>query len=168
MENVIYMCESKIANLIKDNQELFNHLVASESLEREEAIAILKTVVEERPSYLKAVDNISVLREIEVSIFEKYCGKLSELTEGEIHTHLHNLGFDIKTSPYYVFTRVKKVAGTIGIDVKRVILGQERLDKEWINKRDSDGSLFSSYEAREHLKNLKDPTRRSHFGNLFH
>jgi hypothetical protein len=157
------MSESEPAALIENNKDLYE-LILNSKYYREggNAIQLLRTLDNERPHYLNHVDDVLVIRQLPLKEFNKVCGDYENIPEEERHDLLYRLGFDTEALPCKVFTTVKKVAGDV-LKVEEMIIGQERLDESWINYRDGNGVPYSSPEARDTFRDLKDPTRAEHF-----
>jgi hypothetical protein len=160
------MSESESAVLIENNKDLYELILNSKYYkEGGNAIQLLRTLDTERPEYLNHVDDVLVIRKLSLKEFNKVCGDYNDMSEEERRNLLYRLGFDTEVLPCKVFTTVEKVAGD-GLKVDEMIVGQERLDKSWINHRDGNGVPYSSPEARDTFRDLKDQTRAEHFRHM--
>ncbi len=163
---MVDMNDNKVTSTIRENKHLFDHLL-DEGYTREEAFKEIVQLGEERKEYLLAVKGVSVNREIALDIFNSHFGDYASMPKKKREETLYNLGFDVVGCNVYLFRLFKRCGKTNKMKIIPTLVGQERLDTKWINKRDSRGVRFASLEAVDAHKNMADPTRQSHIKSLF-
>lgn len=88
----------------------------------------------------------NVQKSIEVGLLKEY-GDWDNLTKAAKSKLLFDLGVDTWKYKTMVMKRLVNVKGKQKL--REVVVGMERLDKDWVNARHDDGTPHASYEARE-------------------
>lgn len=79
---------------------------------------------------------------------------------------LWGLGFNTKKYDYYIEERVYTKLDGVSRGYGEVVYGQERLDKEWLNQRDSGGRRVASDAAIIYVDRKRDQGFREDIDNI--
>lgn len=124
-------------------------------MDSEEAQQVVVEVEQGSRAYKALIKKIRVVRRLEKDLLDTWTG-FSEKSDSLKREILWKLGMDTESHNYHV---VKNLArGDIGTEIvyKKFVVGQERIDEEYLSMRDRYGNYISSEEAREYKKELED------------
>ena len=90
--------------------------------------------------------NMQVQKVVGIDVLEKHT-EWNKLNERERNRLLWDLGFN--TRDFHTGCMERIIRDGSKLIMKEVVFGMERLDKEWLNKRDDNYEHYASFEAME-------------------
>ncbi len=134
--------------LIKDSKFLYQWCL-DEGYSEGGAFKLTEEITEEINKYYRSVEHGTSVNEvqksIEVDFLEKHTA-YKYMTEENISDLLWSLGINTKTEPYGEMRRL--VRKGCNLELRKVVYGMERRDKEWLSMRAPDFTRYASDEAR--------------------